>query len=92
MKKLLLVLALLMSLNVGAQEKYVQLDPTVALVITDEPCNEAGLNVAYAVETILKEYATGCWYRNNGEVLVRLKNGNHYYDYRYLESSFRDVE
>jgi hypothetical protein len=92
MKKLLLIVALLSSLNVSAQEKYIQLEPTVRMVITDEPCGEGKLHKAYAVETLLNEVATGCWFRSNGEVMIRLQNGNHYYDYRYLEGSFRDVE
>ena len=93
MKTAILLSVLLASCHpVQAQEKYIQIEPTVQIVLTDEPCSEAKLSKAYAVETVLEEYATGCWYRANGEVMVRLKNGNHFYDYRYLESSFNDVK
>lgn len=75
-----------------AQEKYIQIEPTVVIVITDDPCGEANLKRAYAFETVIEDVANGCWYSASGEVLVRLKNGNHFNDYRYLESSFKNVE
>jgi len=85
------LLALLLLSNVClAQEKSIQIQPTVRIVITDEPCEVEPLHFAYAVETVLEEYALGCWYRDNGEVYVRLKNGNKYYDYRFLESNFKN--
>lgn len=91
MKLLLALLAL--SLTAHAQEKYIPLGETVALVITDEPCpDDPQMNMAYAVETKLEEFAKGCWTRANGEVYVRLQNGSSLYDYRYYEYQFEDVK
>lgn len=93
MKTAIVLSVLLASCHpVYAQEKAIQLEPNVYLVITDEQCGEANLHKAYAVETVTNDYAVGCWYRAGGEILVRLQNGNHFDDYRYLESGFKDIE
>lgn len=93
MKTSILLSIILASCNFAhAQDKAIQLEPTVYLVVTDEPCADNNLKIAYAVETVNEEYAIGCWYRLNGEIIARLPNGAKFQDYRYLESEFKAIK
>jgi hypothetical protein len=95
MMKALLLTVLLASCNMApayAQDRYKEMNDDVSMVLTDEPCGEAGLRFAYAVELHLLETAQGCWFSQDGEAFIRLRNGEKLQDYRYLESDFKEVK
>lgn len=85
------ILWLLLAAGSAQADDYIHYAPNIDIVITTDQCGEAHMQFAYAVHSKLDEYAFGCWYESNGEVLVRLLNGKTYQDYRFLKSEFKPI-
>lgn len=96
MKKYLLLA--LIPLSVHAQEYIKDIEPTVQMALTDQPCKvfalEKGVEevyMAYVVDTAIGKRAEGCWQREPKHMVhidIVVPDEKSYFSYRYPESDF----
>lgn len=100
MKMLLASLTLLSNISyAGAPvERVKDIEPTVQLTITEEPCKVFSINGAtdvfraYIVDTSIGKKAEGCWQLERGSIVhidIVVPDEKSYYSYRYPASDFQ---